>query len=81
MKNGIKVLLFITCILFLKFFSTFFINQIIIKDYYQQKYDTSLVESLYIANISEPYINYYNHGNLLYQTKSIKKQLINIKQH
>ena len=29
MKNGIKVLLFITCILFLKFFSTFFINQII----------------------------------------------------
>ena len=37
MKNGIKVLLFITCILFLKFFSTFFINQIIIKDYYQQK--------------------------------------------
>lgn len=75
MKNGIKVLLFITCILFLKFFSTFFINQIIIKDYSQQKYDTNLVESLYIANISEPYISYYNHGNLLYQTKEYQKAI------
>lgn len=65
-----KVLIIITIflsILLLKLGSTYLLNEMIIKDYENNKYDNNLINTLYFFNINEPYIVYYNHGNLLYR--------------
>lgn len=67
MKKVTKILLFISILIFLKVFSIFTINEIMIRNYYKGNYNTNLTNFLYFLNINEPYIAYYNHGNLLYQ--------------
>lgn len=51
----------------LKFALTYVSNELIISDYNKNKYDNNLIYTLYFLNVSEPYIVYYNHGNLLYR--------------
>lgn len=46
------------------------VNEIIIKNYNQNVYDNILVKTLYFLNFNEPYIAYYNEGNILYRLKN-----------
>lgn len=83
-KIFIAVIIAISLILF-KFGLTFTINEIIINHYHSNKYDSTLVNTLYILNFNEPYIAYYNHGNLLYRLEkfdeAITKYELALKKH
>lgn len=52
---------------FLKLFYSWSINEIIKKNYNQNVYDSILVKTLYFFNFNEPYIAFYNEGNILYR--------------
>jgi len=67
MKKIIKLIIAIGILLFFKVLLSFTINEISISNYRKENYDTSLLQILYFLNINEPYIAYYNHGNILYQ--------------
>ena len=49
------------------------INNIIKEDYKKQVYDSKLIKSLYIFNFNQPYIAYYNEGNILYNLEEYEK--------
>lgn len=67
MKNALKVVLVIILLLLFKFLITITVNEAIIRNYKKDIYKTNLVEILYTFNFNQPYIAYYNHGNLLYR--------------
>ncbi len=67
-KKILTILLITSGIILLKFLLTFATNELIISNYDKGKYNTGLVKTLYLFNLSEPYVAYYNHGNLLYQS-------------
>lgn len=73
MKNIIRISIVIILILLLKVSISFTINEIVITNYEKENYNTSLAEKLYILNYNEPYIAYYNHGNLLYKQEQYKE--------
>lgn len=78
MKKKLKLTCIITLIVILaKFIFTFTINEIIILNYNNNVYNTSLIKVLYPFNFSQPYIFFYNNGNLLYKegkyTEAIEK--------
>ena len=75
MKKIGKILLVVLLIILLKLLFTFTINQIVIQDYYNQKMDKELIHILKKTNINEPYIVYYNEGNIYFQEKNYKKAL------
>lgn len=70
MKKILIIIIIILSLILLKFSSTYIVNEVIINSYEDKEYDTNLINYLYFLNITEPYIVYYNHGNLLYQNKS-----------
>ena len=67
MKKVLLIITILLSIIFLKLGTTYLFNEIIIKDYENNKYDNNLINTLYLLNFNEPYIAYYNHGNLLYR--------------
>ena len=67
MKKIILIIIIFLSLILLKLGSTYLLNEMIIKDYENNKYDNNLINTLYFFNINEPYIVYYNHGNLLYR--------------
>ncbi|MEE3343300.1 MAG: tetratricopeptide repeat protein [Bacilli bacterium] len=69
MKKILKMLLIFLIVVLIKLVSTFMINGIIIFNYNHGIYNSMLVKSLYFLNISEPYIAYYNEGNIMYKKK------------
>ena len=69
MKKIIKILLGVLIVILIKLVGTFIINGIIIFNYNNHIYNSLLVKSLYFLNVSEPYIAYYNEGNIMYQKK------------
>lgn len=78
MKKKLKLIFIIVLTTILvKFILTFTINEIIILNYNNNVYNTSLIKVLYPFNFSQPYIVFYNNGNLLYKkekyTKAIEK--------
>lgn len=62
--NSIVIILFIV---FIKCIISSIINEIIIWNDKKNIYNKNLVKTLYILNIQEPYIAYYNEGNILYK--------------
>lgn len=66
MKKVYKIIFIVICVIFLKLFITFCINEYFITQYNKHKYDESLIEKLFFLNIYQPYIAHYNHGNVLY---------------
>ena len=69
MKKVLKFTLIVLAILLLKFSYTFFVNEIIINNYNNEKYNTTLIKTLYPLNFFESYIAYHNEGNLLYRSE------------
>ena len=76
MKKYLKYGILIIGLILLKLTFTFTLNKIIISRYNRSIYD-NMIKILYVFNFNEPYIVYYNHGNILYQqniyAESIKK--------
>lgn len=66
MKKVYKIIYIIICVIFLKLFITFCINEYFIAQYNKHKYNESLTEKLFFLNIYQPYVAHYNHGNVLY---------------
>lgn len=67
MKKIIRIIFIILIVILVKLFYSYSINEKIIDNYDKKDYSETLIYSLYFLNFNEPYIVYYNHGNLLYQ--------------
>lgn len=74
MKKILKFNLIILSIIFL-----FFISRIIINIIGITTSNHSIINKLYFININEPYIAYYNNGNIYYIEKDYKKAIIEYK--
>ncbi len=72
-KKYKKYLISFFLLLWLKLTFTFFLNEVIIHHYQNQNYQQNLIPFLYFINYPEPYIVYYNHGNLLFQNNQFKE--------
>ena len=70
MKKTLNIIFIITIIILTKLLLTFSINEIIIKNYKNNIYNDKLIKSLYILNINQPYIAYYNNGNIDYKNNN-----------
>lgn len=70
MKKVVKVSSCLFIVIFIKLCLSFVVNEFIIVNYNKNIYDTKLIKVLYIMNINQSYIVYYNHGNLLYKTNN-----------
>lgn len=72
MKNIIKINILILIVLLLYFSSRIIINTISMNTN-----NSTLIKTLYLTNINEPYIVYYNHGNILYKKGKYQEAIIN----
>ena len=75
MKKILKITLIKLLLILIKLILSFSINEIIIRNYNNSIYNSTLIKSLYILNITEPYIAYYNEGNILYKKENYKEAL------
>lgn len=75
MKKILKLILIIIIIILVKLVLSFMINELIINNYNNKIYNSNLVKVLYLFNYNEPYIVYYNHGNILVQKKDYDKAI------
>lgn len=55
---------------------TFYMNEKFIDNYNQQIYSYDDIQYLFILNIFEPYIVYYNYGNILYQNGDFEEAIV-----
>lgn len=69
MKKVLKLLLVVFILFLIRLVGSFTINEIIISNYNNGIYNSFLIRSLYIFNFNQPYIAYYNEGNILYKTE------------
>ena len=75
MKKILKLVFIIIIIILVKLVLSFIINELIINNYNNKVYNSNLVKVLYLFNYNEPYIVYYNNGNILYQKKKYDKAI------
>ena len=73
MKKILNVVLVILFLLFIHLLSRYLVNEIYISNYNNAKYDTKIVNYLFIANSPESYVAHYNYGNDLYMQKKYKE--------
>ncbi len=67
-KIKITITILISIIL-IKISGTYLLNEIIIHQYNNKKYNTNLIKLIELTNINEPYIVHYNKANILYKQK------------
>lgn len=75
MKNFLKILLSLLILILVKLTFSFTVNEIIIANYDNSKYNDNLINTLYFINFPESYIAYYNHGNILYKTENYEEAI------
>lgn len=73
MKKGLKYLELFLLLVTIKLIITFSYNEIIIHNYKNGNYHNNLYQILYFLNFYEPYIAYYNHGNILFQNNQYEE--------
>ena len=73
MKKALKITFIVLLLLLIKFVITTVINEIVIYNYNNKIYNNNLIKTLYIFNITERYIPYYNDGNLYYMNNNYKE--------
>ena len=69
MKKAAIITTIILFLLLLKFLFTFIINEVVIVSYNQGVYQEDLISLLEKANWQQPYIVYYNRGNIYHKKK------------
>ncbi len=75
-KDIFKVIIIITLII-LSF--KVILNKLIIKNYNNNQFNYTLSSILYLLNIQEPYIAYYNNGNIYLKNEEYDKAINNYK--
>lgn len=75
MKKLLKILLIPLFIILMRLVLSFVINEIIIYNYQRNRYNETLIKTLYLLNINQPYIVYYNEGNILYKNEEYNKAI------
>lgn len=75
MKKYLNLALILISVIFLKFTTTFILNEIIIKNYESGDYSENLISLLFPLNFEEPYLVHYNSGNLKYQNKDFSSAI------
>ena len=73
MKKLLNVILVILIIIFVHLLSRYLVNEVFISNYNNEKYDSKVINYLFIINSPEPYVAHYNHGNDLYMQKRYKE--------
>ena len=73
LKRLLLILLGISLLFIAKFVSAFVLNEVVIDYYHERVYSDTLVKGLYIFNITEREVVYYNHGNLLYKEEKYEE--------
>lgn len=68
MKKILKITLFIFLLIFSKLLFTYLTNEYIIFNYNKGNYKNNLIKVLKFINTNEPYIVFYNEGNIYYKT-------------
>ena len=76
MKKILKVLIVLFSLILLKLVFTFTINEIVKYNFNHGRYNSKLVKLLYVVNVNEKYIAYYNDGNIAYKRKKYDKAII-----
>lgn len=77
MKKTLKITLIFFSLIFIKLIFTYILNEYVILNYNKGNYKENLIEILKILNTNEPYIVYYNEGNLNYKQKEYEKAIEN----
>ncbi len=67
MKKICYIGFIVTILILIRFVAVFGLNELMISNYHKGKYQTKWIDILYVLNLQQSYIDYYNHGNLLYQ--------------
>lgn len=75
MKKTFRVIFAVAVIVLLRLIVSFSVNSIVISDYKKQIYDSKLVKILYVLNFNQPYVAYYNEGNILYNLEEYEKAI------
>ena len=78
-KIIVYVFIAIVSIISLRFILSFGVNNIVIKLYENEKYSEDVVQTLFPLNFIEPYIAYYNYGNILYKQENYENAIIQYK--
>ena len=77
MKNALKVTLVLFLLILIKLILSFTLNAIVIFHYNRGSYQKNLISVLKMINTNEPYIVYYNEGNIFYREKEYDKAISN----
>lgn len=80
MRKVFKVIVIVLIIVLVKLISSFAVNEMIIKDYNNGKYDETMIKFLYLGNLNQPYVVYYNNGNILYKMNEFDKAISKYKE-
>lgn len=75
MKKSLKILLIFLLAILTKLVISYATNEIIIINYNNNIYNSFLIKTLYFLNFNQPYIAYYNEGNIFYKTEKYDKAL------
>lgn len=75
MKVFLRILLIILILILIKLVITFTVNEVVIAEYNQNHYQMDLINFLKATNINQPYIVYYNEGNIFYQKGKYSKAI------
>lgn len=79
MKKFFIAIYIILIFIAVKLAFTFYMNEKFIDNYNQQIYSYDDIQYLFILNIFEPYIAYYNYGNILYQNGDFEEAIVQYK--
>ena len=75
-KKALFILVGLLSVLLLKLIFTYSINQVLIVNYNNQKYREDIISVLKLTNFNEPYIVYYNEGNIKNREKKYDEAII-----
>lgn len=77
MKKTLKITLIFLIIIFSKLLITYIMNEYIIINYNKGQFKDNIIKILKVFNTNEPYIVYYNEGNIFYQKGDYEKAINN----
>lgn len=75
MRKAVKVLIIIFIVLIVKWLVTYSLNELIISNYHNEKYNKKLINVLYPLTLNSSYVVYYNDGNINYKLKNYDKAI------
>lgn len=77
MKKTLKITLIFLIIIFSKLLITYIMNEYIIINYNKGQFKDNIIKILKVFNTNEPYIVYYNEGNIFYQKGDYEEAINN----